>query len=100
MVGVSSKDLFTYCLNANPVISRVEQPISACRSSISTSKAAHSWKRSKPMIDNEGNIPLIAFGNAMFDRTGMKFKGHRSGLVNKLWPSLKRREREQGLSLW
>ncbi|KAL1933455.1 hypothetical protein VTP01DRAFT_7545 [Rhizomucor pusillus] len=37
-------------------------------------------------------MPLIAFGDGMFGKDGVKIKGHESGIVGILYRMLKRRE--------
>lgn len=40
-------------------------------------------------------LPLVAFGDAMFGKkNAVHFSGHRHGLVDVLWRTLKRRERQ------
>ncbi|EPB81929.1 hypothetical protein HMPREF1544_11350 [Mucor circinelloides 1006PhL] len=49
---------------------------------------------SKPM-----KIPLIVFGAGMFGKDAVKLKGHRCGVVGKLFRTLKRREAEGRLKV-
>ncbi|KAI9595721.1 hypothetical protein BDF19DRAFT_422584 [Syncephalis fuscata] len=37
-------------------------------------------------------MPLIVFGDAVFDKQSNVYKGHRSAVVNRCWQMLKRRE--------
>lgn len=39
-------------------------------------------------------VPLVVFGDGMFGKDNVKMKGHRSGVVGKLFKTLKKREAE------
>jgi hypothetical protein len=47
----------------------------------------------------KGSVPLIAFGNGMFNKDHVAIKGHRVGLTNTLWQTLKHRQRRGDLLL-
>ncbi|GAA5809410.1 hypothetical protein MFLAVUS_002818 [Mucor flavus] len=45
-------------------------------------------------LESKTKIPLIVFGAGMFGKDAVKLKGHRCGIVGKLFRTLKRREAE------
>ncbi|GAA5812184.1 hypothetical protein MFLAVUS_005634 [Mucor flavus] len=51
------------------------------------------WKPA-PYLESKTKIPLIVFGAGMFGKDAVKLKGHRCGVVGKLFRTLKRREAE------
>lgn len=73
---------------------RKDGPMSSVRSTI-TNRRLPRWEKRKVNPDNDGKMPIIVFGAGMFGQVGKRrYKGHPSGVVGKLWKSLKSRERQ------
>ena len=49
---------------------------------------------SKEQFTRSDKLPMIVFGNAMFNKDGVPMRGQRVGVTNILWKTLKRRERQ------
>jgi tRNA U34 5-carboxymethylaminomethyl modifying enzyme MnmG/GidA len=49
------------------------------------------WRKAKINIDNQGKMPLIVFGNGLFNP--MAIRGHQAAPIKKIFSNLKQRER-------
>ena len=59
---------------------------------VGPSKKPEGWKKKKFEEEEKEKIPVVAFGDGMFNKDGVKIQGLRHGVTNILWRALKRRQ--------
>ena len=74
---------------------QTEERVSAVRTTANMQGPGHTQWVPAPYTPTD-KLPLIIFGNAMFGtkKNSVHFSGHRHGLVDVLWRTIKKRERQ------